>query len=539
MQRQRLLGFGRAAGGSWLPFVLLAVVLIGLHVGVLWRAVGREEDAVERAARAEMDAAARSLEAELARQLAVAEDALLRGSLVVPAFAVALRRTDDGHIELDGRPMQPASAPSPSCERLGMDFGALPRSERPAGIERLLCECPLARGPSGALLVPRLAQAGALAEADWIAWQSVHHAASDAAALRRLESVIAALSQRAANDRDADMLRVDVAEGRVRVRREDRAYAGWLITPASLLQSIPVQQVEGLALQPGERGHGALHEQLRFGPFELALSLANPAALASRSARSRGIVLALSLASLLLALGTSWVLLRRMVRLRRDNELRVNFVAAVSHELRTPLASIKLLAELLRGQDLPAEDREAAFASLEASTAHLAAQTERWLTLARLGQDALSARREPGDLAAVVRSVAERFAALHEAPVVVEAAESVAFRFDPMLIALMVENLLANARKYAPAAGPYRLALVADAHSARLICSDRGPGFPADAARLLLPFERGDTRLQHATEGVGLGLSLVLAAAQAHGGSVNLSNAAEGGARVVVTMEAA
>ena len=111
------------------------------------------------------------------------------------------------------------------------------------------------------------------------------------------------------------------------------------------------------------------------------------------------------------------------------------------------------------------------------------------------------------------------------------------FAFDPQLVALVVENLLENARKYGRP--PFCLSLTTEARRVRLVCTDEGPGFPANAARLLLPFERGDTRLQKATEGVGLGLALVQAAAQAHGGQVVLDRTAAGGARIVVTLEEA
>ncbi len=515
-----------------MAFASLVVVLASLHVGVLWRALGREQDVVERSVRAELRHSARALEARLDAQLVDAERALDQSGESLPSFAIALHRGDDGITSLAGQPALQRTASSARCESIGLELGAA--ANRHELIAMILRDCPLAHGASGALLVPTLAAAREINEAQWVQWQSAHRDAPDAVAVRRLENVISALSLQAAHELEARMLRVDVPEGRARVRRGLNGYDGFLETPASLARSLPPMHVDDLELRVTEHSSSAFHEPITHGPLQLQLSLVNPAVVQARTAKSRGLVLSLSLASLALALGTSFVLLRRMRRLRRDNELRVDFVAAVSHELRTPLASIRLLSELLGREDLPRAERAEAFAALEESTRHLSSQTERWLTLARLGRDALAARREHADLAAGVRQIVQR-ARARGLDVTLDAPAELAFSFDPLLVELVVENLLENAAKYAP--GPVGLELVATSSGVQLACSDHGKGFPTDAARLLLPFERGDLRLHHATEGVGLGLALVNGAARAHGGRVVLGSAPGGGARIVVTLE--
>lgn len=517
--------------GTWLGFASLVLVLAVLHVGVLWRALGREEESVTREVRAAVQKNARALETRLAADFDAAERALEQGA-AVPPFAVPMRRSDDGTALLAGLPAQRTATSSSACEWIGIDYGRTPRAERPARIATILRDCPLARGASGGLLVPAMHDAHEIAEAEWNGWHEAHQDSPDAVAVRRLESVISALSQRAERH-ESGTLRVDLPEGRIRVRREVDGYGGWLVTPASLVRSIAPLHDDDLVLTLAEHSAATFRETVVAGPFALQLSLDNPAVVGARSAKSRAVVLSLSLASLALALGTAFVLMRRMARLRRENELRVDFVAAVSHELRTPLASIRLLSDLLRREDLPAADRAEAFASLDASTTRLAAQTERWLTLARLGKERVAARCEEGDLAAVVRTAAARVASARVVAVDVEAPAQMPFSFDPFLVQVIVENLLENAVKYG--APPFGLALEPSAAGARLICTDQGPGFPADAARLLRPFERGDVRLHHATEGVGLGLSLVQGAARAHGGDVALESR-DRGARVVVIL---
>jgi signal transduction histidine kinase len=90
-----------------------------------------------------------------------------------------------------------------------------------------------------------------------------------------------------------------------------------------------------------------------------------------------------------------------------------------------------------------------------------------------------------------------------------------------------IENLVRNAEDYA---GGSRVEVTHEDDIAIVRVVDAGPGIPpADRARLLRPFERGDASRSRDTGGVGLGLSIVQTFADLHGGTLSLDEAEGGG----------
>ena len=86
---------------------------------------------------------------------------------------------------------------------------------------------------------------------------------------------------------------------------------------------------------------------------------------------------------------------------------------------------------------------------------------------------------------------------------------------------MAIDNLLRNALKYAPDGQPYEVSVSEAGDEVRLEVRDHGPGIAAaDRERIFKPFERADDRLSQATEGSGIGLSLVRHVARAHEGRV-------------------
>ena len=92
-----------------------------------------------------------------------------------------------------------------------------------------------------------------------------------------------------------------------------------------------------------------------------------------------------------------------------------------------------------------------------------------------------------------------------------------------------LRNLVSNAVRYGGAA---RVFLLKESGTIILRVDDNGPGIAADKmGDMLEPFRRGETSRNRATGGAGLGLTIARAIAQQHGGSLILSNRAEGGLR--------
>ena len=102
----------------------------------------------------------------------------------------------------------------------------------------------------------------------------------------------------------------------------------------------------------------------------------------------------------------------------------------------------------------------------------------------------------------------------------------------------MVGNLLQNAAKFTPAGGTVTLTLTADREAAELRVRDTGVGIaPELLTRIFEPFAQGPQTLARSEGGLGLGLSLVKALVELHGGAVEARSAGPGtGAEVIVRL---
>jgi signal transduction histidine kinase len=295
----------------------------------------------------------------------------------------------------------------------------------------------------------------------------------------------------------------------------------------------------------------ALRSPLRSGPeWRLEDALAAPpdaarrefpplgttlAAVATTSTTSSLLQVAAN-AAWLLALATFvvgnlllWRLTRRELQLVR---LRADFVDIVSHELRTPLAALSLKAEMLAQGDVPPERREHYLAALRQDVQRLGDQVERILAFDRL-QKGAPLRVEP--LAArtlLARGLRAGRPALRLVgqQLELDAARALPHvRCDVEVLTRALRNLLENAAKYAPPGSTVVVRAFASARELVVEVQDRGPGVPADErAAIFQPFVRGSSA-GPGTAGSGLGLALVAAAAQSHGGRVEVLPRAGGG----------
>jgi len=210
-------------------------------------------------------------------------------------------------------------------------------------------------------------------------------------------------------------------------------------------------------------------------------------------------------------------------RLRRLVENRTCMLAAISHDLRTPITQLRLRAEFIED----AEEQAKTLATLEEMEAMIAST----LTFAR--DDALTEAPRMVDLAALVGSLCDDLVDAGK-PVSFAAAERVAVTCRPAALKRAVANLIENAVKYGAAA---RVSIGTDAEVARIVIEDDGPGVPADELEnVFAPFYRVEKSRGSGPGGVGLGLSIVRAVADAHGGHVRLENRDGGGLRATLEL---
>jgi two-component system OmpR family sensor kinase len=214
---------------------------------------------------------------------------------------------------------------------------------------------------------------------------------------------------------------------------------------------------------------------------------------------------------------------------RHASEERLrSFAADASHELRTPVASVRGHAELalLHPGPVPPEVTRA-LERIAAESSRMGEMVDDLLLLARLDAGR-PLERVPVDLThLVLDAVTDARAAgpghrwtldLPEEPVTVTG--------DAHRLHQVVANLLANARLHTPVGTKVTVTLEADGSAAALTVHDDGPGIPDDIRPAVFDrFTRADRRRTEASGGgAGLGLSIVAAVVEAHGGTVGLES---------------
>ena len=236
----------------------------------------------------------------------------------------------------------------------------------------------------------------------------------------------------------------------------------------------------------------------------------------------------------LLATALGWALAGRELRSMADAFARQQrFVANASHELRSPLTVAKTEVEVALA------DPEAGVRELRAMGGGVLETVDRMDELLDglmlLAQSGRPPERRPIDLAGIAHAAAARVRP--EGVNVRLELDPVQVRGERRLLERLAENLVENGVRYNAPGGFVDVRTGAREKTAVLRVENSGPLVPAaTAARLLEPFERGGRARDGG--GAGLGLSIVRAVAEAHGGRVALTARSEGGLSVEVVLPA-
>jgi signal transduction histidine kinase len=210
----------------------------------------------------------------------------------------------------------------------------------------------------------------------------------------------------------------------------------------------------------------------------------------------------------------------------------------VAHDLRTPLARLRGMAEAALQPDAePAAAREALADCLEESERVLnMLNTLMDITEAEAGM--MKLQREPADLCQLAREVVELYQYVAEEKKITVRTELPApceASVDRTRMRQVFANLLDNAIKYTPAGGSVTLSVRDEPSQAVTVFRDTGIGIPADEQdKIWSRLYRGDK--SRSQRGLGLGLSLVKAVVEAHGGKVTVASQPDHGAEFTVRL---
>jgi signal transduction histidine kinase len=231
----------------------------------------------------------------------------------------------------------------------------------------------------------------------------------------------------------------------------------------------------------------------------------------------------------------------RVTRARQREQRRAEVLSTITHDIKSPLANVQSMAEMLLGGD--AGDLSAAQLNLvrrmHSSVRHVLQLSVNLLDAARIDagrlgfwpriaqianvvDDAVALMRS----AAMVKGIDLEYACDKDLPLTV---------FDALQMERVIANLLDNAIKYTPAGGLVKVRVRKEQGAVAIEVRDNGPGLaPEDIPHLFDKFRRH--KHSSAVQGSGLGLFIVKAIVEAHGGTVTMSSTPGAGVSVVVSL---
>jgi PAS domain S-box-containing protein len=218
--------------------------------------------------------------------------------------------------------------------------------------------------------------------------------------------------------------------------------------------------------------------------------------------------------------------------LRRLDAMKSTFLQAVSHELRTPLSAVIGAAQTLDTHDEAMDDdqRRRMLEIVQRQSGRLERLLTDLLDVDRLSRGLVTPHRRSVDLHALAATVIDNLE---------QGAERIELVGDPVVVSVdgpkverIVDNLLRNALRHTPSASRIVCHVVLAASGATIVVEDEGPGVPDELkTELFEPFTQGPEATTAASPGTGIGLALVRALAEMHGGRSWVEDRPGGGAR--------
>jgi two-component system OmpR family sensor kinase len=227
-------------------------------------------------------------------------------------------------------------------------------------------------------------------------------------------------------------------------------------------------------------------------------------------------------------------------RLQEAFNRQTTFIADASHELRTPLTVVRGQLELLAAERYPdPEEIGRVEALVRTEVDRMARLVDDLLLLAAAGEEGFL-RPEPIDLDEYLQAIVESLRATADRRLELDAPPPLVIDADPDRLAQALRNLLRNAIEHTRPGGLIRLSLEEGHDRVTMLVDDDGPGIPAALRPAVFDrLWRLDPARARDRGGAGLGLAIVRAIAEAHGGGAWAGASPYGGARVAIELPTA
>jgi two-component system CheB/CheR fusion protein len=214
--------------------------------------------------------------------------------------------------------------------------------------------------------------------------------------------------------------------------------------------------------------------------------------------------------------------------LRHADRRKDEFIAMLAHELRNPLAPISNIVQMLKVPDLDARTLTWAHVVLDRQLRNVGRMVNDLLDVSRVTHGKIQLHPERIELADIVERSVDALRPAMDAvdkQVTVELpTQPVVMYADPVRLEQVVGNLIHNAVKFTPHNGriAVRAGVSADGSEVRISIRDNGDGIAAELLpRVFDIFAQGNTSLERAQGGLGIGLALVRGLVELHGGTID------------------
>ncbi len=211
---------------------------------------------------------------------------------------------------------------------------------------------------------------------------------------------------------------------------------------------------------------------------------------------------------------------------KRIENMRREFIANVSHEMKTPLALMQIYADNLKSE-IPGIDKEFYYNTIIEESQSLSDMLSSLLDISSIGNGLMAMDLKDGSLSNVCKNFIQKLAPiLEEFNVISEIADDVDAVFDEKYIEMAMRNYIVNATEHAKKGSTIKITL--DKNRSFSVYNEGSPINDDDFGRIWESFYRADKSHNRGNNNVGLGLSIVKAVIEGHGGRYSAQNIDKG-----------